>query len=568
MQISFEHPEYLWLLFFALAAAVIIVFKSAKMKKLAVSFVNKNTDKLGFLSAQTIYIRMIVKGILRILAWCSLVLALAGISWGSISTPVQKNGKSCAFVFDISYSMMATDAPNSLTRLEASADYASMLMNYMNGISISCILAKGDGVIAIPQTEDFSIIHSLLEILSPEMMSSKGSSLGKGIETALKSFPSSSSKAPVIFLFTDGDETDPGLQSAVNKAVRSGVQVCIIGFGSVQESEITAGDGVTVVRTALRDEKLRRICDEINKKNQAGSDFSFIQTANAKFVDASELGSAVKVMSTLRNAGPDKKLSVDEILTTKAEEEDLVTVSYEMQTVNRHHTFLVIAIILFILSFIVSEISVNRFRFLNNISMMTVILSLSAFSFNSCSAGFKDSKRILESTWNWYQKDYNKAISGFTEVIENAERNNDELTKQYALYGLSVTYLMQNEKNASFEKLEQISPDAPVQIRFASYYNAGIIAQREGDYDKAVNYFKMALLVSPDDVNAKINLELSQAQESQKAKEGQQELTPTADNNDTESDVENTIFKRIRENDQNQWKNYENQDQNDSVIDY
>ena len=85
--------------------------------------------------------------------------------------------------------------------------------------------------------------------------------------------------------------------------------------------------------------------------------------------------------------------------------------------------------------------------------------------FTSCSKNFNEAKTILESTWNWYQKDYNKAISGFTQAIQESEQNNDEITKQYALYGLSVTYLMQNEKNASLERLEQLSPDAPPKIK-------------------------------------------------------------------------------------------------------
>lgn len=565
MNITFAKPQFLWLLLIVPLAVFYLFDRCKKTKKIATSFINKNNYDVSVYKPDEIFIRLWIKGICRILAWVSLVLALSGISWGSVSTPVQRNGKSCAFVFDISYSMNANDAPNNLTRLEASAEYAKMLMDYMNGISISCILAKGDGVIAIPQTEDFASVYSILDILSPKMMSSQGTSLGKGIEAALKSFPSSSSKAPVIFLFTDGDETDSLLQPSLNKAIKSGVSVIIIGFGSERETEITAGDGETVVKTALREDKIKNICLEVNKKNQSGKDFSFIKTAQAKFIDASEVSSAVKVIYELRNIPQDKKqLTAQDILTGFQNQEDTVTVSYEVQSVDRHQFFLTLAIILFTLSLVVSEFSAKHFKI---ISTMTSIIVL-PLMLSSCSTNFKDAKNILESTWNWYQKDYTKAISGFTETIDNAEKNNDELTKQYAIYGLSVTYLMQNEKNASMERLEQISPDAPLKIKFASYYNSGIIAQREGEYEKAIQFFKLALLVAPDDVNAKINLELSQTQESQKAKEGKQEMTPSSENKDNESDIEKTIFNRMRENDQNQWKNYENQDRNNSVIDY
>lgn len=565
MSFSFAKPQFLWLLLIIPLMVLYLIDKCKKIKTVSASFLNKNNIDFTAFSSDQIFLRLWIKGLSRILAWICLVFALAGISWGSVSTPVQRNGKACAFVFDISYSMMANDAPDNLTRLEASAEYAKMLMDYMDGISISCILAKGDGIIAIPQTEDVASVYSILDILSPKMMSSQGTSLGKGIEAALKSFPSSSSKAPVILLFTDGDETDSSLLPALNKAVRQGVSVVIIGFGTVRETEVTAGDGKTVVKTALRDDKIKNICEEVNKKNQSGKNFSFIKTAHTKFIDASEMSSAVKVIYELRNIPQDKKqLSSQDILTGFSDQEDAVTVSYEMQSVDRHQLFITLAIILFVLSLVVSEFSIKNLKLISKAAAIAFI----PLFFTSCSSNFKDAKNILESTWNWYQKDYNKAISGFTETIDSAEKAGDDLTKQYALYGLSVTYLMQNEKNASMERLEQISPDAPVKIKFASYYNAGIIAQREGEYEKAISLFKLALLVSPDDLNAKVNLELSQTQESQKAKEGKQEMIPASENKDSESDVEKTIFNRMRENDQKQWKNYENQEKNSSVIDY
>ncbi|MBR5933606.1 MAG: VWA domain-containing protein [Treponema sp.] len=564
MNFSFSRPQFLWLLITEIFLIAYLVINLKKIYKIARSFINRNNKDLAVYTPNQIYVRLLIKGICRCLAWMCLVFALAGISWGSVSVPVQKNGKACAFVFDISYSMTVPDAPDSLTRLKASSEYAKMLMDYMEGVSISCILAKGDGTIAIPQTEDFASIYSLLEVLSPSMVSSPGSSLGKGVETALRSFPSSSSKAPVIFLFTDGDETDTSLAGALNKAVRQGVSVVIIGFGAERETEITAGDGKTQVKTALRSEKLKAICRDVNSKNQSGKNFSFIKTANAKFVDASEVGSAVKVIYSLRNIPQERKqITSEDILKGFQEQEESVTVAYEMQSVDRHGMFIILAVIFFMFSLIVSEFSVKNLKLMSTAGLVVVMMT-----FSSCNTNFKDAKRILESTWNWYQKDYNKAISGYTETIASAEENNDEITKQYALYGLSVTYLMQNEKNASLERLEQISPDAPIKIKFASYYNAGIIAQREGEYEKAVEYFKLALLVSPDNVNAKINLELSEVQENQKAKEGQQEMTPSVEDKTNSTDIEKSIFSRMRENDQKQWKNRESSEKNSSVIDY
>lgn len=565
MDISFSRPKFLWLLLLVIIFFIYILRKCKATKKVANFFINKNSSNFANYTADQIYIKLLLRNICRCIAYICIVLALAGISWGSVSTPTQKNGRACAFVFDISYSMTATDAPNSLSRLDASSKYAKMLLNYMQGISVSCVLAKGDGIVAIPQTEDFSSIYSLLDILSPTMMSAKGSSLGKGIDAAFNSFPSSYSKSSLIIVFTDGDETDSALLNSLSKVVRSGVDVCIIGFGSERESEVVAGDGITRVKTALREKKLKEICSEVNKKNQMGKDFSLIKTSHVNFVDASEVGSAIKVIYEIKNITPENGyLPIDKISNNPQDVQNAFAVSYEVKSVDRHILFILLSILFLLLSVIVSDLS---FKKLKNSSTI-LLLFCSPFLFSSCNTNLSEVKLIFESTWNWYKKDYNKAISGFTETINMAEQNNDELSKQYALYGLSVTYLMQNEKNASLEKLEQISPDAPIKIKFASYYNAGIIAQREGDYEKAISLFKLALLILPDDVNAKINLELSLAQENQKVKDGKQEMLPSSESDNTESQMEKSIFNRMKENDRKQWKNYDVPDKNNSVIDY
>ena len=75
-------------------------------------------------------------------------------------------------------------------------------------------------------------------------------------------------------------------------------------------------------------------------------------------------------------------------------------------------------------------------------------------------------------------------------------------------------------------------------------------------------------MILPDDVNAKINLELSLAQENQKVKDGKQEMLPSSESDNTESQMEKSIFNRMKENDRKQWKNYDVPDKNNSVIDY
>ena len=138
---------------------------------------------------------------------------------------------------------------------------------------------------------------------------------------------------------------------------------------------------------------------------------------------------------------------------------------------------------------------------------------------------------------------------------------------QYGLFGLSSTYIMQNEDEAALERIKQISPEASDDILFAAYYNTGIIAHRKGEYEAAADAFKHALMIDGSNVDAKINLELSLINKSVVTSPAEQ----TAVNADSASDSsprQDLVFSIVKENEKKQWKNQESQDYNSTVIDY
>ncbi|MCR5046542.1 MAG: VWA domain-containing protein [Treponema sp.] len=542
MNFSIERPWALYGIPFIIPALIYCAF----IYKKTFTALYKSSKRRRSQEFINIKKRVITRIVLRVSAWCMMIFALAGFSWETVSTPTQKNGNAIAYVFDISYSMTARDCPNNLTRLEAAASFASNLLDKTEGIPSSAVLAKGGAAIAVPLTEDNESIRALLRNLSPKMMTSAGSGLGEGINEALKSFPQTISKAPVIWLFTDGEETDNSLQNALRSALRRGANVVIIGFGEEREIEIISGDGKTPVKTALRSQKIKEAVNEANKKNLGGQGFRFIKSASVKFVDATEIGSARKILSTTSAFSGDG---------------DSTTMAYEVQTVDHHKLFITLGIILFALSFFASEFSLKGAK-------EALAISLIAMNFVSCSNEFNESKKILGAVWNWNQKKYTEAVAGFSQCLTDAEANDNQLIKQYALYGLSATYLMQNENKAAMEKINALSGNAPDKIRFASFYNSGIIAQREGDYKKAVELFKNALLIDPTNVKAKVNLELSRSQQVQRAHESERQMIGADEMSQEESDLQKSVFNRIREKDQQQWKNNQKEQKSDSSLDY
>ncbi len=501
---------------------------------------------------------LILRSALQLLALLMVFIARTGISWGTYLAPIQKNKAAVSFVFDISNSMLAKDVASGYsgknnqyrTRLSAASLYAKKLLERMDGTSVSVVLAKGDGINAIPLTEDYAMIESLLEVMNPALMTVPGSSLGKGILCAKESFPQNFSAAGRIWLFTDGEESDGALSSAILECMRVGIPVSIIGFGDLQESEILAGDGKTKVRSAFRKENLEKIIEAVEEKVS-----SYKNQTPVLFVEASEIGSAAKLLSQISNR-----------------QENTQIVSYEARPLPRYKLFLILAFIFFGASFFATEFDFSTFKNQKSPKAASVLMLFSLISImtlSGCSSdktektsGTSESVKILRGTWEWHKKNYRKAVSFYLDVAQNTAPGKNQ-TINYSLYDLAQAYSMTGEDKAALERYAQISSDAPAIVRYKAYYNAGIIACNNGDFEGATSYFRKALEIDSSRIEAKINMELSIQMTAAESKQNESQALPASQENQHNQDLENTVFNHIKENDKRQWKNSEsNQAQN------
>lgn len=502
---------------------------------------------------------LILRSILQALAFIMLCIAQTGISWGTYLAPVQKNSTAVSMVFDISNSMLACDEPDRKSRLQASTLYAKKLLSRMDGTSVSVVLAKGDGITAIPLTEDFAMVDSLLDVMSPSLMTAPGSSLGKGVLAAKDSFPQNFSSAGRIWIFTDGEETDGSLQNAISECTKYGIPVSIIGFGTEDEVQILAGDGKTIVYTALRTENMEKILDAIHEKSK-----SYKNKTPVIFSKASDLGTASKLLSQLSKSSENTQI-----------------VSYEARPVPRYKFFLILASILLSASFFAAEFDLKNIGH-KKLTVALMVLGLFTTMFTGCehnnhnsensdrietvsknkNFGTGESTKILFGSYEWHKKNYRKAVALFLSVVENADEERQQ-TLDYSLYDLATAYSMSGEEAAALDRYSQISADAPQIVRYNAYYNAGIIAHNQGNFDSASEYFRKALEIDNTRLDAKINLELSIQMTEAQSRQNESEILPTHEEKEHNQDLENTVFQHIKENDKKQWKNSDtNQAQN------
>lgn len=499
---------------------------------------------------------LIVRSIFLSFAFVMILLAYSGLSWGTYLVPVQKTGNAVSMVFDISNSMLAKDCPGGLTRLQASGYYAKQLLQRMNGVSSSVVLAKGDGVAAIPLTEDKALIESLLDVMSPSLMTVPGTSLAKGILKAKDSFPSNYASAGHIWVFTDGEETDGQLEEALLECIKTGIPVSIIGFGQESESDILAGDGKTQVKTALRREKISATI------NRAIEKYSFYNNqAKLLFINSIESGSALRLLSQLSTEDMEYRIT-----------------SYETKAVERYKLFLILAILSFVFSYIITEFdfshfishsglhSASRSGVLHSSSLSVLLLAfVLPFVLNGCSS---DTMNIFKGTYYYHKKQYKTAVADFLSAAENSKNDNNQIVLNYSLYNLGTAYAMLGENDAAKKRFEEISSEAPDSVRYAAFYNAGILAHKEGNYDEARNYFKKALEIDSSKIDAKINMELSIQMAATSVKQNESTSISANEHDPNLSDVEKAVFEHIKENDQNKWKNSESPQSQNLADDY
>ena len=151
---------------------------------------------------------------------------------------------------------------------------------------------------------------------------------------------------------------------------------------------------------------------------------------------------------------------------------------------------------------------------------------------------------------------------------ENAAAEDNPINQSYALYDLGTAYIMIGEDAAALEQFNSIARDAPDPVRYAAFYNAGVLAWRNSDFEEARDYFRKALEVDSSKIDAKVNFELSMQQTDAKGKQNQSNQIQASPEESSHKNLEKAVFEHIKENDQKQWKNSESKDPSNLAEDY
>ncbi len=211
----------------------------------------------------------LLKGSLLVLALGLLVIALARPNLGQSVAPQQAADADIVVALDVSQSMAAEDvAPSRLALAKAETNN---LLERLRGERIGLVVFAGTATLRFPLTQDYEAAATLLRSVEVDSAPTPGSSVADGVRAATRALQQRDAAVRAILLLSDGEAWSGDLQSAAQDAAQAGIVVHAIGTGTTTGSTIpvrTPGSTAVqpkrdrsgqIIQTRLEEEGLQQV---------------------------------------------------------------------------------------------------------------------------------------------------------------------------------------------------------------------------------------------------------------------------------------------------------------------
>ncbi|MCC6277621.1 MAG: VWA domain-containing protein [Oligoflexia bacterium] len=185
--------------------------------------------------------------VLQVLVLTFLALALARPQFGTKQTEVKQTGFEIILAVDVSNSMLAEDMKPS--RLSHAKKMIHTLLDQLEGSRIGLIAFAGTAHMVSPMTTDIGALKMYVSSLSPDSVSSQGTNFSDVLAESVRAFKdggieneTGARPTRVVLFFSDGEDHEKGINTAIKKATDEGVRIFGLGFGTAQGAPIPERD--------------------------------------------------------------------------------------------------------------------------------------------------------------------------------------------------------------------------------------------------------------------------------------------------------------------------------------
>ena len=483
----FEDPIYLYLLVLIPILALIRFVSYRNQRKRLRKF--GDPQLLKELMPDVSRFRPSVKFWLLLGALALLIVMLARPQMGTKISHEKRVGIETIIAMDISNSMLAEDVVPS--RLDRSKMMVENLVDHFSNDKIGLIVFAGDAFVQLPITSDYVSAKMFLSSIDPSMMATQGTDIARAIEMATHSFTQEEGIGKAIIVITDGENHEGGAVEAAEAAKDLGMRVYVLGVGSANGAPIPitgTGDYMkdrtgNTVMSALNEEMCKQVA-------QAGGG-AYIHVEN--------------------NSAAQQQL--DNELDKLAKKETSTAVYSEFD--EQFQAVGILAILLLILEICILDRRnpllkrVTLFGMKKAVAILLLMMAMSA-------SAQTDRQYIRQGNKLFRSGDYPNAEVAYRKAIEKNPKN------PQAVYNLGNALMAQKKDSAAVVQFESASKLETNPLRKAkAYHNMGVVCQSHKMYGEAIEAYKKAIRLNPNDDETRYNLVLCKHQQ-QKQQQNQQ----------------------------------------------
>ncbi len=282
---SFANPYILYLLLLIPAVALLyFAARYGRRKKLA--RYGRQATLLPLMPDASRY-KPGIKLVLQLITIAALVFVLARPRAGAKEEVSEVQGIEVMICLDVSNSMLAssTDDPKGVSRLQRAKLVLEKLIDRLDNDKVGLIVFAGDAYTQLPITSDFVSAKMFLNSISTEMVPTQGTSIGAAIEMAINSFTPDEEMQRAIIVITDGESFDDDPIAATQAAAKAGIQVDVIGLGSVKGALIPIGANGQFMKDEAGNPVTTRLNEEMARKIAEEGDGIYVQGASSSVVN-------------------------------------------------------------------------------------------------------------------------------------------------------------------------------------------------------------------------------------------------------------------------------------------
>ena len=483
----FEDPIYLYLLVLIPILALVRFISYRNQRKRLRQF--GEPELLKELMPDVSRFRPSVKFWLLLGALALLIVMLARPQMGTKISHEKRVGIETIIAMDISNSMLAEDVVPS--RLDRSKMMVENLVDHFSNDKIGLIVFAGDAFVQLPITSDYVSAKMFLSSIDPSMMATQGTDIARAIEMATHSFTQEEGIGKAIIVITDGENHEGGAVEAAEAAKDLGMRVYVLGVGSANGAPIPitgTGDYMkdrtgNTVMSALNEDMCKQVA-------QAGGG-AYIHVEN--------------------NSAAQQQL--DNELDKLAKKETSTAVYSEFD--EQFQAVGILAILLLILEICILDRRnplLKRVTLFGRKKAVAILLLMMAMS----ASAQTDRQYIRQGNKLFRSGDYPNAEVAYRKAIEKNPKN------PQAVYNLGNALMAQKKDSAAVVQFESASKLETNPLRKAkAYHNMGVVCQSHKMYGEAIEAYKNALRLNPNDDETRYNLVLCKHQQ-QKQQQNQQ----------------------------------------------